>query len=182
MKTRFSNPTHLKNLVLSAVFLALALVLPFLTGQISQLGNALCPMHIPVLLCGFLCGWPGGLVVGFMAPLLRFVLYGMPPLFPTGVSMALELATYGFMTGILYKLFPKKIPFVYINLIISMIAGRLVWGAARYLIAGFQNTAFGIHIFWAEAVTNAIPGIIIQIILIPLVVIALKKSNRIVHE
>ncbi len=86
---------NLKKLVLSGVFLALALLLPFVTGQIPQIGAALAPMHIPVLLCGFVCGWPFGLVVGFVAPLLRFMLFGMPPIFPTGIAMAFELAAYG---------------------------------------------------------------------------------------
>ena len=70
---------RLRRLVYSALFLALALLLPFLTGQIPQIGSALNPMHIPVLLCGFVCGWPWGLAVGLIAPLLRHLLFGMPP-------------------------------------------------------------------------------------------------------
>ena len=84
-----------RNLVLAALFLALALLLPFLTGQIPQIGKMISPMHIPAFLCGFVCGWPYALAVGFIAPLLRNLLFHMPPLFPTGVSMAFELATYG---------------------------------------------------------------------------------------
>ena len=83
-------------LVVAALCLALCLVLPFITGQIREIGNMLCPMHLPVLLCGFLCGWPYGLAIGFIAPLLRSVLFGMPPLFPTALAMAFELAGYGF--------------------------------------------------------------------------------------
>ena len=74
-------------LVLGALFLALALVLPFLTGQIPEIGSMLCPMHLPVLICGFVCGWPWGLAVGFIAPLLRSLTLGMPPLFPTAICM-----------------------------------------------------------------------------------------------
>ena len=77
-----------KKLVLSALFLAIALVLPFLTGQIPEIGSMLCPMHIPVLLCGFFCGWQYGLAVGFVAPLLRSFLFGVPYLYPMAVSMA----------------------------------------------------------------------------------------------
>jgi riboflavin transporter FmnP len=88
-----------RRLVLSAICLALCMVLPLLTGQIQQIGNMLAPMHLPVLLCGFLCGWPGGLAVGFIAPLLRFAVFGMPPIFPTGIAMAFELATYGTVCG-----------------------------------------------------------------------------------
>ena len=106
---------NLKKLVLAGVFLALCLLLPFVTGQIPQIGAALSPMHIPVLLCGFVCGWPYGLVVGFVAPLLRFMLFGMPPIFPTGIAMAFELAAYGALTGILYRLLPKKTPYIYVR-------------------------------------------------------------------
>ena len=94
------NNQKIRNLVLAAMFLALCLLLPFLTGQIPQVGNALSPMHIPVLLCGFLCGWPFGLVVGAAAPLLRFSLFGLPPLFPTGIAMCFELAVDGTVSGI----------------------------------------------------------------------------------
>ena len=112
----------MKNLVNAALCLALCMVLPFLTGQIPQIGSALSPMHIPVLLCGFICGWPYGLAVGILAPLLRFMLFGMPPIFPTGIAMAFELAAYGMATGLLYKKLPKTIPNIYTSLIVSMLA------------------------------------------------------------
>ena len=92
------NQTNLRNLCLSAMFLALAFVLPFLTGQIPEIGNMLCPMHIPVLLCGFVCGSPWGFAVGLIAPILRSVTIGAPTLFPRAVAMAFELAAYGFFT------------------------------------------------------------------------------------
>ena len=85
----------LKKLSLSSMFLAIGLVLPFFTGQIPQVGSMMLPMHIPVLLCGLICGWKYGLMVGFVLPPLRSVLFGMPPLFPTGAAMAFELAAYG---------------------------------------------------------------------------------------
>lgn len=94
------NRNEIKKLTLSAMFLALAYVMPFLTGQIPQIGSMLCPMHIPVLLCGFFCGGPWGLVVGFMAPLLRSFVLGMPPLFPTAFCMSFELAAYGYVSEI----------------------------------------------------------------------------------
>ena len=99
---------HIKKLTYSALFLAIALVLPFITGQIPEIGAMLCPMHIPALLCGFMCGWPWGLAVGFIAPLLRSVIFGMPAMFPSAVGMAFELAVYGMMSGLLYRLLPKK--------------------------------------------------------------------------
>jgi hypothetical protein len=96
--------------------------------------------------------------------------------------MAFELATYGAAAGLLYKLLPKKLPYLYINLIVSMLAGRLVWGVVRTTIAGLWNTQFGLATFWAGAVTNAIPGIIAQIILIPVLVLALKKAKLSLNE
>lgn len=165
-------------MVLAAMFLALAYVLPFLTGQIQEIGSMLCPMHIPVLLCGFICGWPWGIVVGFSAPLLRSMILTMPPLFPKAVCMAFELATYGAIAGILYKVLPKKKRNIYVSLIVAMIAGRLVWGAAMFICLGIQGGSFGFSAFLAGAVTNAIPGIIIQIILIPILVMALEKAGK----
>lgn len=167
----------LRKMVLAALFLALALVLPFLTGQIPEVGSMLCPMHIPALLCGFFCGWPWGLAVGLISPVLRSILFGMPPMFPIAICMSFELATYGAVSGWLYAKLPKKKISVYAALLAAMILGRLVWGAARFVCTGLDVSAFGISAFWAGAVTTAIPGIIVQIVLIPLLVIALEKHN-----
>ena len=169
--------SNIKLLVLAALFLALGLVLPFLTGQIPEIGSMLCPMHIPVLLCGFFCGWPWGLAVGLITPVLRSFLFGMPPMFPAAVCMSFELATYGLVSGMLYRKLPRKKASVYVSLLTAMVAGRLVWGAARFLCAGLDVTAFGLSAFWAGAVTTAIPGILVQIILIPILVLALEKHN-----
>lgn len=169
--------SNIKLLVLAALFLALGLVLPFLTGQIPEIGSMLCPMHIPVLLCGFFCGWPWGLAVGLITPVLRSFLFGMPPMFPVAVCMSFELATYGLVSGMLYRKLPRKKASVYVSLLTAMVAGRLVWGAARFLCAGLDVTAFGLSAFWAGAVTTAIPGILVQIILIPILVLALEKHN-----
>lgn len=168
-----------KKLVFSAMFLALGFVLPYLTGQIPELGAKLCPMHIPVLLCGFVCGWPYGLAVGLLTPLLRSLIVGMPPLFPTAVGMASELAVYGLMTGLLYRLLPKKIGYLYAELLLAMICGRAVWGLVRYLLAGLSNSEFPFEMFFAGAVTDAIPGILVQLALVPLIVAALRKARLI---
>ena len=169
--------TNLKTLVLAALFLAIALVLPFLTGQIPEIGSMLCPMHIPVLLCGFFCGWPWGLAVGIIAPLLRSLLFSMPPMFPTAICMAFELATYGAVSGLLYSKLPRKKASIYGALLTAMVAGRLVWGLARFLCTGLDVSAFGLSAFWSGAVATAIPGIIVQILLIPVLVMALEKYN-----
>lgn len=172
------NPSRQKNLIrliLAALFLALALVLPFLTGQIQQFGNMLCPMHFPVLLCGFFCGPWLGLAVGFIAPLWRSLQFGMPQLFPVAVAMAFELAAYGFVAGLLYKLLPKKKIYVYVSLISAMLVGRLIWGLVRVIFYGVWESAFGWSAFFAGAFTNAIPGIVLQLIIIPILVITLTR-------
>ena len=168
---------RLQKMVLAALFLALAYVLPFLTGQIPEIGSMLCPLHIPVLLCGFICGWPWGLAVGFIAPLFRSLTLGMPPLFPTAVCMAFELATYGAISGLMHKILPKKKVYIYCSLIISMILGRLVWGAAMFICLNINGSGFTFAAFLAGAFTNAIPGIIIQIILIPILVMLLDNHK-----
>ena len=165
----------IKKLTLSAMFLALALVMPFLTGQIPQIGAMLCPMHIPVLLCGFFCGGPWGLLVGFVAPVLRSIIFGMPPMFPKAICMAFELATYGLVSGLLHKVLPKKKWTVYVSLILAMIAGRVVWGLAMLICMGFDVTKFGASAFISGALLNALPGIIVQLVLIPILVIVLEK-------
>ena len=168
---------QIRKLTYAALFLALALVLPFLTGQIPQIGSALSPMHIPVLLCGFLVGWPWGLAVGFIAPLLRSVSFGMPAMFPGAVAMAFELAVYGLVSGILYRLLPKKKWSIYVTLVVAMLAGRVVWGIARLILAGLSGSSFTWALFLAGAFTNAIPGIILHIVLIPVIVMVLERAG-----
>lgn len=168
---------QIRRLTYAALSLAIALVLPFLTGQIPEIGSMLSPMHIPVLLCGFMCGWPWGLAVGFIAPLLRSVLFGMPALIPGAVAMAFELAVYGGVSGFLRQKLPRTKGMTYVVLLISMIAGRLVWGAARVILAGLSGSSFTWALFLAGAVTNAIPGIILQLVLVPVLVIALEKAG-----
>ena len=168
---------QVRKLTYAALDLAIAMVLPFVTGQIPESGAMLCPMHIPALLCGFMCGWPWGLAVGFIAPLLRSALFGMPPLFPGAVSMAFELAVYGGMAGLLYRLLPRRKWITYAVLLVSMIAGRVAWGAARVILAGLSGSSFTWALFLAGAVTNAIPGIILHLVLIPVLVIARERAG-----
>ena len=137
MKTKNSSPA--RNVVLAALFLALAFVLPMVTGHLPQVGNMLCPMHFPILLCGFVLGGPWGLAVGFAAPLLRSVLFGMPAA--------------------------------------AMVAGRLVWGAVRFVLAGLSGSSFPFSAFLSGALFTAVPGIIAQLVLIPLIITALQKAK-----
>ena len=178
MKTR----TNIKRLTLAAMFLALAFVMPFLTGQVPQIGAMLCPMHIPVLLCGFFCGAPWGLAVGFVAPLFRSLVLGMPPMFPVAVCMAFELAAYGLIAGWLYDRLPKKKVSVYAALLSAMVIGRIIWGIAMFGCMGFDVSKFGLTAFLSGAVLNAIPGIILQIVLIPVIVISLNKLGKVTKE
>ena len=166
-----------RKLTFSALYLAIALVLPFITGQIPEIGAMLSPMHIPVLLCGFVCGWPWGLAVGLIAPVLRSLLFGMPTLYPTAIAMTFELAVYGALTGVLYRALPRRTWCIYAALILAMIGGRLVWGAAQYVLLLARGSAFSLELFLAGAVLNAIPGIILHILLIPVLVIVLEKAK-----
>ena len=171
-----SRKLNVQLLVTSAICLALCMVLPFLTGQIPQIGSALSPMHIPVLLCGFLVGPFWGAVVGLIAPLLRFALFGMPKLFPTGIAMCAELAVYGAVSGLLYARLPRKTVNLYISLVAAMLLGRVAWGAVRLALSGLSGSAFTWAAFVAGAFTTAIPGIILHIVLIPVIVLALRRA------
>ncbi len=169
--------SNTKKLVLSALFIALGIVLPFFTGQVPQIGNMLLPMHIPVLICGFVCGASYGAFVGMVTPLLRSILFTMPPLIPKAVGMSVELAIYGLVTGLMYAQFRKKRFGIYISLITAMIAGRIAWGLTSFVLFSTLGNSFTLELFFAEAFVNAIPGIIVQLILIPALVFALNKAH-----
>ena len=166
-----------RSLVLAALFLALAFVLPMITGHVPQVGNMLCPMHFPILLCGFVLGGPWGLAVGFIAPLVRSVLFGMPPMFPIAIAMAFELAAYGLVSGVLWHKVKHTVPMMYASLVTAMVAGRLVWGAVRFVLAGLTGSSFPFSAFLSGALLTAVPGIVAQLVLIPLILIALQKAK-----
>lgn len=168
--------TH--RLVLAAFMLALGLVLPFFTGQIPQIGSMLLPMHIPVLLCGLLCGWRYGVAAGFLTPLLRSALFGMPVAFPVAPAMAVELMVYGGMAGFLYGRSPWKCMIsLYRALGTALIAGRFAWGGAMATLLGGQGQPFTWAMFFSGAVVNAIPGIILQLVAIPVLMLALNRTG-----
>ncbi len=168
---------QIHNLALASMFLALGLVLPFLTGQIPQIGNMLLPMHLPVLLCGLICGWQYGGVVGFITPLLRYVLFSMPPM-PNGFAMAFELAAYGMIAGFLYNRSRWQcVISLYRSLIAAMLGGRLIWAAIRVIMTGVAHVPFTWEMFLAGAFLNAIPGIILQLIFIPALMVALDRTG-----
>lgn len=173
------NHNKILKTTLAALFLALAYVMPFLTMQIPTFGQMLCPMHIPVLLCGFICGWEWGLIVGFIAPILRSFALGMPLMFPTAFCMAFELAAYGLVAGILYKKLPKKKINIYLSLLTAMVAGRVVFGIVKTACLMEGGGVYTFALFIADAITGSIPGIIIQIILVPVIIMAIEKFKPI---
>ncbi len=169
---------HILQLALSAMFLAIGFVLPFLTGQIPQIGSMLLPLHLPALLCGFVCGWPWGLAVGFVLPVLRSLLFGMPPMVPTALAMAFEMAAYGAVAGLLYARLPKGVPYVYAALICAMLAGRVVWGLASWAIyALLTENSFALAAFWTGGFVRAWPGMVLQLVLVPAIVAALERAK-----
>ena len=168
----------IQNLVLSALFLAIGLILPFFTGQLKEIGDSLLPMHLPVMLCGLICGWKYGGAVGLMLPFLRSLTFGMPPLYPNAVWMALELAAYGLGIGLLFSR-KKEYSRVYllVCLAISMLSGRVVWGIAKAVLLGVAGKPFGLEAFLVGGFVDAVPGLILQFILIPLIMEVIYRSR-----
>lgn len=172
-----------KNIALMAMFLTLAMVLPFLTGQIPAIGHMLLPMHLPVFLCGLICGFPYGALLGFVTPLLRSALFGMPIFFPTATAMAFELCAYGFFSGLFYRLFPRQnVGTLVLSLIFSMLIGRGIWGLVQYLQLSLTGSSFTWALFVSGAFLEAFPGIILQLTLIPLLLLALDKAGFVPFE
>jgi thiamine transporter ThiT len=171
--------TKIRRLIEASMCLAVGLVLPFITGQIPAIAKVISPMHIPVLICGLTVGWPYGLVIGLVTPLLRSLLFGMPALFPNAVSMAFELAAYGLVSGLVCAAFPEKnLKSVYISLVAAMLAGRVVMGLVNAVLYRFLGTPYGFREFFAAGFVNALPGIIIHLLLIPPIVLAIEKARK----
>ena len=164
------------NVTLAAFFMAMGLVLPFFTGQLSSFGNMLLPMHIPVFLCSYICGWQYGLFIGAVTPFFRSFLFSMPKLYPNAVVMACELAVYGFAAGFIYKSIKKKsIVTCYASLVSAMLLGRLVWGAVKSLVFGLAGNSFTFYMFLSGGFIEAVPGVVFQLIFIPMVVNFFEK-------
>lgn len=167
-----------KKLVLSGLFFAIGLLLPLVTGQIPTIGRMLLPMHIPVLLCGFICSWQYGLVVGLLLPITRFFLFTTPNLFPDALAMTFELGAYGLLAGLAWSLIKRKnTGTAYLALIIAMLGGRVVYGFAKLIVMGLTDLPFTWEIFLAKAFVDAIPGIVLQLIFIPGILLILGRSR-----
>ena len=177
---KMKKKASLQRLTYTALCLSLCIVLPFLTGQMPSLGNALLPMHLPVLLCGLLCGPKYGLAVGLAAPILRSLMFGKPVMFPGAVGMSVELAVYGLTIGIFYLLLPKKNGYVYAALLLAMVAGRLAGGAFKLVLLGLGTLkSYSFAMFLSGYVTEALPGIGLQILLVPLIFMVLKRAGAV---
>ena len=166
-----------KRMALSSVLLAIGLVLPLLTMQIKEIGDTLLPMHLPVLLCGFLCGAYYGGAVGLILPFLRSIIFGLPPIFPNAVWLAAELMTYGLLAGFVFSRTRKNMGGIYVSLIAAMLGGRIVWGATKAALLGVGEGGFTVAAFLAGGFVDAIPGIALQLVLIPLLVRAVRSKS-----
>ena len=170
--------SNTKKLVFAGLCVALGVALPIAFHSIPNAGNIFLPMHIPVLLCGMICGPVYGLACGALAPLLSSLFTGMPPaaMLP---GMLCELAVYGLVSGLLIKTVKSgsRITNIYISLIGAMIAGRIVAGALNALI--FRAGAYSLEMWITASFVTAIPGIIAQLALIPLIVLALERAKLI---
>ncbi|MBQ7785636.1 MAG: ECF transporter S component [Clostridia bacterium] len=171
------NKLSVRRLTLSAMLLAVGMLLPFLTGQIQHIGNMLLPMHLPVFVCGMICGPMWGLAVGAVLPVLRSMVFGMPVLMPAAAAMAFELAAYGFVSGMLRRRLPKTLPMLCVSLVSAMLLGRIVWGLVSIPVYGLASKSFSWQIFAANGFVNAVPGMILQLIAVPAIVSALEKAR-----
>lgn len=170
--------TKTVNITGTALCMALGLILPILFHMLGA-GSTFLPMHIPVLLCGLLFGWQYGAVCGFIVPLLSALLTGMPPLFPTGTAMMFELCAYGILTGVFYQKLRWNI---YPALICSMLGGRIVSGIANAIFMGVAGKAYGFAAFISGSFVTSLPGMIIQVVIIPVIILALEKARVINRE
>ena len=162
---------NVQKIILSAVLLCLGIVLPFFTGQIKEIGDSLLPMHLPVFLCGFLCGFKYGGTIGLLLPFMRSFIFSMPPVYPNAVWMALELCAYGAVSGFLYGKGKKRsILYTYFCLVSSMLCGRIVWGISKTVLLGLSGKATTFAAFISGGFIDALPGIILQLIFIPVIV------------
>ena len=169
---------NVKKMVISALFIALGIVLPMAFHSIPNAGRVFLPMHIPVLLCGMTCGLPYGLICGIVTPLLSSLVTGMPPaaILP---SMICELAAYGTVSALLmrYTLLKQLYAKTYVALIGAMIFGRAFYGILNAMI--FNTGSYSMQMWLSAAFVTALPGVAIQILIIPTIVVVLNRAKLI---
>lgn len=162
-----------KDITLTALFITLGVTLPIVFHQIALAGRVFSPMHIPVFLAGIFVGPISGLIVGLVCPVLSFLLTGMPPPYAVPL-MSLELPVYGVTIGILIRV----IKYPVISLLLAMILGRLAFALGLFLFGMFLSLPYGPEAFIKVSVITGLPGIAIQLILIPLLVEAVQLAKR----
>lgn len=169
---------YTKKAVLTSACIALCIILPMIFHAIPNAGNVWLPMHIPVLLCGLVCGWKFGLLCGILGPFVSSILTQMPPAVSLP-AMVCELSVYGIITGITSELIRtgKTITDSVISLLISMICGRIVYGIVNSLL--FRAGNYSIQTWLTASFVTALPGIILQLVLIPAIINSLEKSGLI---
>ena len=165
----------IKRMTLAAVCVALCVVLPIAFHSIPNAGNVFLPMHIPVLICGMICGWPYGFLCGLMGPLVSSALTGMPPIAYLP-SMMVECGVYGLVSGLMLKAVHTKSTYgdLYISLVTAMLAGRVVSGIAKALIF---TPGMAMSAWVAASFVTTLPGIVIQLVFLPTVVFTLMKAR-----
>jgi len=170
-----------KKLVITAMFIAIGIVLPLAFHAIPNAGRIFLPMHIPILLCGLVIGFPYGLACGIVTPLLSSLITGMPPaaFLP---SMVCELAAYGTVSSLLMRFTPVNNLFArtYISLLGAMIVGRVLFGILNAFI--FSVGEYSMQMWLTTAFITALPGVAIQIVIIPAIVLALQKTKLVEVE
>ena len=172
------NNSNTKKLILSALFLAMGFVLPMITGQIPAIGQVLLPMHIPVFLCGMICDWKYGAIIGFILPIFRSLLFSVPVMYPTAIAIAFEMSVYGAVVGLLYGYSKKKsILSIYIAMLVAMIAGRIIRIIAEIILLKFVGKTLAFYAYVSVTFIHSLPGIALQLVLIPLLMLALKKAK-----
>lgn len=178
ISVNFAESKTAKNLIIALLNIALGLVLPVFICKIPNIGNKLLPIHIPVFLCALTAGWQYGLAVGFILPLLRSLMFGMPRMYPQAIAMAFEMAAYGLSLGLIYgKAKKQNIAVLYLSLISSMIIGRIIWGIAEIILLGIDGNSFTMNAFISGAFLNAIPGIILQLTAIPALMLIFDRTG-----
>lgn len=173
-----------KKMILSAILIAIGLVLPFLTGQLQTLGKLISPLHIPVLICAYALGASYAALVGAILPLLRSLIFGMPPMYPMALCMAFEMATYGLIGGWLYHALPKLLPKifknnalnVYVSLSVAMLLGRFVY-AVVFVLTNSESTLAQLFVIYGTNVAESQITILLHLAIVPAIVLSLKEAK-----
>ncbi len=171
--------SKIKKACICAICIALCYVLPVALHSFG-LGSILSPMHIPVLLCGLVCGGFYGAFCGIAGPIVSSILSGMPPVTML-FSMIPELVIYGLLTGLLMQKIRtgKLLPDVYISMAVAMVLGRIMGGIAKALFIAINATgdAFTLGLWATSYFVTSLPGIVVHLILVPLLVTVLMKTK-----